>query len=107
MTNTALLVGEAVADSEVVLEVLKPAVARVRPSSLPPNANFHDTWAEGGNRFSGAHNNFPSGHSIAAFSVATVIARRYGRQHRWVPVVAYGAAAAVGISPLTILAHYG
>jgi membrane-associated phospholipid phosphatase len=106
MTNTALLIGEAVADSEVVLEVLKPAVARVRPSDLPPNASFKDTWSEGGNRFSASHNSFPSGHAIAAFSVATVVSRRYGRQHRWVPIVAYGAAAAIGFSRLTLSAHY-
>jgi membrane-associated phospholipid phosphatase len=106
MSNTAMLAAEAVADSEIVVEALKPAVDRVRPSTLPPNGNFHDTFAEGGNRFSGGFNSFPSGHSITAFSVATVIARRYGREHRWVPVLAYGAAAAIGFSRLTLSAHY-
>ena len=103
--NTALLAGEAVADAEIVTEILKPAVARVRPSALAPNANFRDTWAEGGSRFSADHNSFPSGHAIAAFSVATIISRRY-RNHRWVPFVAYAAAATVGFSRLTLNAHY-
>jgi membrane-associated phospholipid phosphatase len=106
MSNTALLAGEAVADSEILIAVVKPAVDRVRPSALPPNANFHDTFSEGGDRFSGSYNSFPSGHAIAAFSVATVIARRYGRKHRWVPVVAYGGAALIGLSRLTLSAHY-
>lgn len=106
MTNTALLAGEAVADVEIVTEILKPAVARWRPSSLPPNANFADTFAEGGSRFSSAHNSFPSGHSMIAFAVATVVSRRYGRQHRWVPILAYGAAAAIGFSRLSLSSHY-
>lgn len=105
MSHTALLAGEALADAEIVTEVLKPAVDRIRPGSLPKNASFGDTFAEGGNRFSGSYNSFPSGHTIAAFSVATIIARRYGN-HRWVPFVAYGAAAAIGFSRLTLSAHY-
>jgi membrane-associated phospholipid phosphatase len=104
MSNTALLAGEAVADAEVVVEVLKPVFARARPSSLPPNSGFHDSW-EAGSRFSASNNSFPSGHAIAAFSVATVIARRYGN-HRWVPFAAYGGAALVAFSRLTLSAHY-
>jgi membrane-associated phospholipid phosphatase len=106
MTKTALLAAEAVADVGIITEALKPAISRWRPSSLPPNANFADTFAEGGNRFSSAHNSFPSGHAITAFAVATVISRRYGRAHRWVPILAYGGAAAIGFSRLTLSAHY-
>jgi membrane-associated phospholipid phosphatase len=106
MTRTALLTAEAVADAEIVTEVLKPVVARSRPSSLPPNGNFADTFAEGGSRFSSAHNSFPSGHTITAFAVATVISRRYGRHRPWVPILAYGGAAAIGFSRLTESAHY-
>lgn len=106
MTKTALLAGEAVADAEILAEVFKPAVSRWRPSTLPPNGNFADTFAEGGKRFSSAHNSFPSGHAITAFAVATVVSRRYGRHHRWVPILAYGGAAAIGFSRLTLSAHY-
>jgi membrane-associated phospholipid phosphatase len=106
MTRTALLAAEAVADAGIVTEVFKPGVSRWRPSSLPANGNFADTFAEGSNRFSSAHNSFPSGHTITAFAVATVISRRYGRHHRWVPILAYGGAAAIGFSRLTLSAHY-
>jgi membrane-associated phospholipid phosphatase len=106
MTRTALLAGEAVADAEILTEVCKHAVSRWRPTSLPPNGNFADTFAEGGNRFSSNHSSFPSGHAITAFAVATVVSRRYGRQHRWVPIVAYAGAAAIGFSRLTLSAHY-
>jgi membrane-associated phospholipid phosphatase len=105
MTSTALFAAEALADSAIVTEVFKPAIGRVRPSALPQDGNFRDTWGEGGGRFSSAHNSFPSGHSISAFSVATVVSRRYGN-HRWVPWVAYGAATAIGVSRITQSAHY-
>jgi membrane-associated phospholipid phosphatase len=42
---------------------------------------------------------------MAAFSVATVVARRYGN-HRWVPYVAYGLASVVGFSRLTLDVHF-
>lgn len=106
MSRTALLAAQAVVDAEIVTVVLKPSVSRWRPSTIPPNGNFADTFAEGGNRFSTAHNSFPSSHTITAFAVATVVSRRYGRRHRWVPFVAYGAAAAIGFSRLSDSAHY-
>src|SRR5581483_936368 len=51
MTSTALLAGEAVANSEILVLIFKPAANRVRPNSLPPHDGFHDTW-EAGPRFS-------------------------------------------------------
>jgi membrane-associated phospholipid phosphatase len=103
MQHTALLAGEAVADAEIVTTILKSADRRLRPSSVPVGGNFSDSWFE--NSGGGAGGSFPSGHTIAAFSVATVVARRYGN-HRWVPFVAYGLAAAVGFSRVTRSAHY-
>jgi membrane-associated phospholipid phosphatase len=104
MQGTALLAGEAVADSEILAFVVKDAFRRVRPASLSPTANFSDTWFESGS-FLRDNGGMPSGHTIAAFSVATVVARRY-RNHRWVPYVSYGAAALVGFSRLTLSAHF-
>jgi len=105
MQRTALLAGEAVGGAEILTTVLKDATARLRPSGVPSGGNFWDTWWDSsGSRLQG-HGGFPSGHTIAAFSVATVIARRYGN-HRWVPYVAYGMAAVVGLSRLTLSAHF-
>ena len=105
MQRTALLAGQAVADSEILATVLKDATARLRPSGVPIHENFSDTWLDApGSRFSG-HGGFPSGHTIVAFSIATVVARRYGN-HRWVPYAAYGAAALVGFSRITLSAHF-
>lgn len=104
MQRTALLAGEAVGDAEILTEVLKVATQRQRPSAFPARGDQYDSWFERGT-LSGTSGSFPSGHTIAAFSVATVIARRYGN-HRWVPYAAYGAAALVGFSRLSLAAHF-
>jgi len=105
MQKTALLAAEAVADSEIVTTVLKDATKRVRPAGFPAQGNLYDSWFESSGSFLRGNGSFPSGHAIAAFSVATVVARRYGN-HRWIPYVAYGAAALVGFSRLSLSAHF-
>jgi membrane-associated phospholipid phosphatase len=101
--KTALLAGEAVADSEILDEVFKLATRRTRPSAIGPQGNFADTWFDSKTITDGG---FPSGHTIAAFSVATVFSERYGRRHRWVPYVAYGVAGAIGFSRMSLSAHF-
>lgn len=105
MQRTALFAGEAVADAEILTTVLKDATKRVRPAAIPPHGNFSDSWFESSGSLLRGNGSFPSGHTIAAFSVATVVARRYGN-HRWVPYVAYGMAALVGFSRLSLSAHF-
>lgn len=104
LQHTGLLAGEAVADAEVVVTALKYATRRQRPENIPAHGNFYDSWYDGGSVTSG-NGSFPSGHSIAAFAIATVVARRYGNR-RWVPYVAYGMAALVGFSRLSLSAHF-
>ncbi len=105
MERTALFAGEAVGGAEILTMILKDATNRVRPSGVPAGGNFSDTWFESSGSRLRSRGGFPSGHTIAAFSVATIIARRYGN-HRWVPYVAYGMAAIVGFSRLTLSAHF-
>ena len=105
MKGTALLAGEAVADSEILAFVLKDAFKRVRPASIAPTANFSDSWFESRGSLLSGNGSMPSGHTIAAFSVATIVARRYGN-HRWVPYASYGLAALVGFSRVTLSAHF-
>lgn len=106
MKDTALLAAEALGDSELVTTVIKDTTRRIRPAAIPPNGNFSDTWFESPGSLLRGRGSFPSGHTIAAMSIATVIARRYGRQHRWVPFVAYGLTALVGFSRMTLSAHF-
>lgn len=103
--QTALLAGEAVADAEVLDILLKDATRRLRPGNVPPNGNFSDTWTEARGSPFGQSASFPSGHSIAAFAIATVFARRY-HQHRWAPWVAYGLAGVVAFSRIPLQAHF-
>ena len=102
--NTALLAGEAYADSAVVDLAIKAITRRERPSDVRPGAPFTDTFFNGGKSpFHGS--SFPSGHAAGVFSVATVVASRYHR-HAWVPWVAYGFATAISCSRITTLAHF-
>lgn len=104
-SNTALLAGEAVVNAEIVTIAMKDLAHRLRPIDVGPKGNFSDTWFESSNRSVGGFGSFPSGHTSAAFAVATVFAERY-RTHRWVPWVAYGLAGVVGLSRLNVQAHF-
>jgi membrane-associated phospholipid phosphatase len=102
--KTALLAGEALLNSEILVEVMKVSSQRLRPYTLPPQGDFDDTFFKGHTAISSS--SFPSGHTIAAFSLATIFARRYGNHHRWVPWVAYGLAGVVGFSRLSLQEHF-
>jgi len=102
--STALLAGEAYADSAIVDLGVKAVTRRKRPADVPPGAPFTDTFFNGGKSpFKGS--SFPSGHAAGVFSVATVIATRY-HKHRWVPWAVYGFATAVSFSRVTTSAHF-
>jgi membrane-associated phospholipid phosphatase len=102
-SKTGLLAGEAYTDGLVVDLAIKAITRRQRPSEVPPGAPFNDTFFN--SKKSPLSSSFPSGHAVGAFSVATVVARRY-RHHRWVPWVAYGCATAISLSRVTTLAHF-
>ena len=100
--STALLCADAYADSAIPPLVIKAIARRTRPSQVPPLTPFEDTffknsWYKG--------SSFPSGHSAAAFAVATVVAHRYSN-HKWVPVLAYGMAAVISLSRITGREHF-
>ncbi len=102
--GTALLAGEAYADSAIVDLAVKAITRRKRPTDVAPGAPFNDTFFSGGKSpFKGSA--FPSGHAAGVFSVATVVATRY-HTHRWVPWVVYGFATAVSFSRVTSSAHF-
>jgi len=102
--STALLAGEAYADSAVVDLAMKAITRRQRPADVAPTGDFHDTFFSGGKSpFKGS--SFPSGHAAGVFSVATVVAERY-HNHRWVPWLAYSFATAISLSRVSTLAHF-
>jgi membrane-associated phospholipid phosphatase len=103
-TGTALLAGEAYADSAIVDLAIKAITRRERPSDIPPGGSFSDTFFNG-SKSPLKGSSFPSGHAAAVFSVATVVASRY-HHHRWVPWAVYGFATAVSFSRVTTSAHF-
>jgi membrane-associated phospholipid phosphatase len=92
--ETGLLGLEALVDSEIVVVGLKAITQRKRPLASVHRGDF----------FKGGRS-FPSGHSIHAWSVATVIAYEYS-DHRWVQISAYAIASAVSIARYTGEKHF-
>jgi len=105
MRDTGLLAAEALGNALIVSTVIKSVSSRARPIDLPPNDSLSDTFFASEASTLSVRGGFPSGHTIAAFAVATVIAHRY-RGRRWVPFVAYGLATAIGFSRITQSAHF-
>jgi membrane-associated phospholipid phosphatase len=104
--HTVLLAGEAVLDSEILTTVMKDVDRRFRPAAIPPNGDFSQTWfKENHGSYLGGIGSFPSGHTIAAFSVATVFANRYPNP-RWHVWLAYGLASLVGFSRVSRQSHF-
>ena len=102
--SSALLCAEAYGDSAIVNLAIKAVTRRERPVDVPIHGNYRDTFFNGGKSpFHGS--SFPSGHTTAVFSVATVVANRYAR-HRWVPWVSYAFAGVISASRITNAAHW-
>ena len=92
--ETGLLGAEALIDSGIVVTVVKEIAQRRRPLAGISRGDFFD----GGS-------SFPSGHSIAAWSLAAVVANEY-HDHRLVQIAAYGIASAVSLARFTGQQHY-
>ena len=61
--ETALLAGEAYVDSAIPGVVMKVISRRYRPSALPPNGSFSDTFFKSSTSVFGKGSSFPSGHA--------------------------------------------
>ena len=104
--NTAILATEAYGDTVVINLALKAITRRQRPSDVPLNGDYSDTFFNGGKSpLKGS--SFPSGHATAVWSVATVVAERYRHRGKpWIPVLAYTLASAISFSRITEAAHF-
>ncbi len=104
--DTGLLATEAMVHTGIVVQVLKHTFGRSRPFVFNGEDNwygpkvFFKRYYHGG--FS-PYDSFPSGHTITAFSLATVLAER---ERPWVGVVAYSCAGLCGISRVTQHDHW-
>ncbi len=105
LTHTFLYAAEAVIDSEILTQIFKGIDRRVRPQDFHDYGHFLASWFRDPGSWYAGPGSFPSGHMIAAISIATVFAIRY-RRSRWAPWTAYGAAALIGFSRITLLSHF-
>ena len=94
LRETGLLGAEALIDGAIVLSALKLATARPRPRK-----------DQGRGRFFHGGLSFPSGHPMAAWSLATIVANEY-HDRPMVQVAAYGLATLVGVSRFTGRNHF-
>jgi len=94
--STALISLESFLLASVVVRIPKTLVGRDRPDVANDQFQFKGP-------FHG--NSFPSGHTTAVFSVASVIATQY-RDTKWVPFVAYSVASMVGLSRIYDNKHW-
>ena len=104
--KTFFLAGEAALSSAILTTVMKDLTRRLYPADVPPNGDFSDTWfKKDWGEWKGGIGSFPSGHTSAAFAVATVFAKRYP-DRRWVRWAAYGLAGLVGFSRISLESHF-
>ena len=103
--KTALLAGEAYADSAIPHVLIKVVSRRIRPNAMPPGSDYTHSFFRSSVTPFGKGSSFPSGHAAGAFSIATVIAHRY-RDHKWVPWMAYGIATVFSFARAPDRAHY-
>lgn len=104
--NTALLATEAYGDSVVINLAMKAITRRQRPSDVAPNGDWDNTFFNG-SKSPLKGSSFPSGHSTAVWSVATVVAERYRHRHKpWIPVLSYTMATVISCSRITESAHF-
>jgi membrane-associated phospholipid phosphatase len=92
--ETAVLGGEALLDSLIVVSVLKPIAGRNRPNAKDDQGSFFDGGAS-----------FPSGHAIETWSLASVISYEYGHT-KLVPIIACALAGVVTVSRFSAQQHY-
>jgi membrane-associated phospholipid phosphatase len=104
--QTAELTAESLIAAGIPALVTRDIARRLPPSDIPAYGDFSDSWfrSHRGPFYFGA-GGFPSGHTLAAFSIATIFADRY-RSHRWVRWVAYTGAGAIVFSRITKQAHF-
>lgn len=90
MQSTGLLAVESFLIGSLIARIPKYALGRVRPDAWWNPDPFEWKGPLGGK-------SFPSGHTVAAFSVASVFASQY-RKTIWVPILSYSLASVAGIS---------
>ena len=102
MKETGVLTAEALIDSTILVEVLKVATRRERPSIGGIDPVELDSSR---GRFQVGGTSFPSGHSIEVWSIAGVLSEQY-KDNPWVVYSSFGLATLVSVSRVTSRQHF-
>ncbi len=115
LLHTTLLASQSMLCAGLWARVGKVLTGRMRPGATYGDAEYHsDHWfgpfaqfntVERGIRGIGSYDAFPSGHTAAAFSIATVFAGMYSDRPA-VPVIAYALATTVAITRMVEHEHW-
>jgi hypothetical protein len=107
--QTGLMAAEAMAHAGIIVAFGKILTGRQRPSYEHGNDHWNffpkSLRQYNSNYLKSGYDAFPSGHTIVAWSVATVIAKQY-RDYKIVPVICYTLATGVGLSRITEDTHW-
>jgi membrane-associated phospholipid phosphatase len=98
LRETAFLAGTATIYATLLTRVFKPVVGRARPYLEKGNHEFRMFSLDDD------FNSFPSGHTVAAFAISTVLARRIGNPFATVGL--YGLATVTGLSRVYSEQHW-
>jgi len=97
--ETGILGVEALANAEILVDVVKLATRRERALEGNGNGSF---WGE---KISFWNAGFPSGHAVNSWALASVVPHEYPRP-LIVPIVSYGLATAVCASRFAVRKHF-
>lgn len=108
--TTTLLATQAYITGAAIETVFKYLASRQRPSYYDAvtglNSHvFHGPFYHFLQKDNSSFVSFPSGHTTVAFAAATVFAMEY-REYRVVPIIAYSAATAIGLSRIVQNQHW-
>jgi membrane-associated PAP2 superfamily phosphatase len=108
--TATLLATQAYITAATIETALKYLTSRQRPSYYDvitgKNSHvFHGPFYHFLKKDNSSFESFPSGHTTVAFAAATVFAMEY-REYRIVPIIAYSAATAIGLSRIVQNQHW-
>ena len=108
--TTTLLATQAYITAAAIETAMKYLTSRQRPNYYDAISGknshvFHGPFYHFLKKDNASFQSFPSGHTTVAFAAATVFAMEY-REYRVVPIIAYSAATAIGLSRIVENAHW-
>jgi membrane-associated phospholipid phosphatase len=106
--DTGLMAWEALLHTGILCQVVKHLAGRQRPWVENGSDHWYGPSAffkRYSQNFFSRYDSFFSGHTVSAWSLATVIAENY-KNHLWVPISCYSLATLVGLSRLTEDDHW-